>query len=182
MGAAGDSSTLARKLALQGVAGLAGCSAVDIEASAAPAVSALLAGLDDMQCASVSLTALEGLVDLLPSLPATQITPLTATTSLKVRPYFDSSSEDHRAAAVSVYGALAGFATPCASPLLFPTSCNCCSLPFHTESPCHCNTVPSPQRGIVKIFHRPGLPCSCPASGCRKIWCSCGNLPCLHCC
>ena len=109
--AAGDPSTLARKLALQGVSGLAGCSAVDIEASAAQAVSALLAGLDDMQCASVSLTALQGLVDLLPSLPATQITPLTATASLKVRPYFDSSSEDHRAAAVSVYGALAGFAT-----------------------------------------------------------------------
>ena len=109
--AAGDSSPLARKLALQGVAGLAGCSAVDIEASAAQAVSALLAGLDDMQCASVSLTALQGLVDLLPSLPATQITPLAATASLKVRPYFDSSSEDHRAAAVSVYGALAGFAT-----------------------------------------------------------------------
>merc|ERR1712037_794578 len=64
-----------------------------------------------MQCASVSLTALQGLVDLLPSLPATQITPLTATASLKVRPYFDSSSEGHRAAAVSVYGALAGFAT-----------------------------------------------------------------------
>jgi len=58
----------------------------------------------------VSLTALQGLVDLLPSLPASQITPLTATASLKVRPYFDSSSDDHRAAAVSVYGALAGFA------------------------------------------------------------------------
>merc|ERR1719370_469302 len=108
--AAGDSSPLARKLALQGVAGLAGCSAVDKEASAAQAVSALLAGLDDLQCASVSLTALQGLVDLLPSLPASQITPLTATASLKVRPYFDSSSDDHRAAAVSVYGALAGFA------------------------------------------------------------------------
>jgi len=108
--AAGDSSPLARKLALQGVAGLAGCSAVDKEASAAQAVSALLAGLDDLQCASVSLTALQGLVDLLPSLPASQINPLTATASLKVRPYFDSSSDDHRAAAVSVYGALAGFA------------------------------------------------------------------------
>ena len=111
LAAAGDASPLARRLALEGVAGLAHCSAGDIEGSAAQAVAALLAGLDDMQSPAVSLTSLQGLVALLPALPAAQVAPLAATAGLKARPYFESSSEEHRAAAISVYGALATFAT-----------------------------------------------------------------------
>ena len=107
---ASDSSPLVRKLSLQGLTGLAACSDQDIESSAAQALSVLLQGLDDEQCPTVSLTALQTLVTVLPRLPAHHVTPVTATTALKVRPFFESSSEEHRAAAISVYGALAVFA------------------------------------------------------------------------
>ena len=105
-----DPCPLARRLALQGVAGLASCSTVDIESYASQALSALLQGLDDDHCQEVSLTALQAVVALLPSLPAPQAAPFLPTFTLKVRPFFESSSEDHRAAAVAVYGALASFA------------------------------------------------------------------------
>jgi len=107
---ASDPSPLARKLALQGVAGLADCSQQDIESSSAQSLTVLLQGLDDDQCPTVSLTALKVLVTVLPKLPAHHVTPVTSTTTLKVRPFFESSSEEHRAAAISVYGVQAVFA------------------------------------------------------------------------
>ena len=67
----------------------------------------MVTGLDD-HCSSVTLTALRGLVRLLsPSTSPSHITAsLVSSLALKVRPYFESSSEDHRAAAISVYSRL----------------------------------------------------------------------------
>ena len=70
LASAGDPSPLARRLALQGVAGLASCGQTDREAAAGQCVAALLEGLGDEQCSAVSLTALQGLVALLPALPS----------------------------------------------------------------------------------------------------------------
>jgi len=63
-------------------------------------------GVDDDACSSVSLTALRGLVKLLPKLPPDHLQSLLASLALKVRPFFESSSEDHRAASISIYSCL----------------------------------------------------------------------------
>jgi len=103
----GDSLPLARRLALQGVPALAVCSQVELETNCVSVMSALITGVEDEQCSAVSLTALNGLVSLLPHVPAHHLHPLTSTLALKVRPFFESSSDDHRAAAISIYGCLA---------------------------------------------------------------------------
>ena len=115
--ASGDSLPLARRLALHGLSWLqtdTGQHQEDQEET----LRLMVAGLDD-HCSSVTLTALRGLVRLLsPSRSAPPVTTslvsslphvtasLVSSLALKVRPYFESSSEDHRAAAISVYSRL----------------------------------------------------------------------------
>ena len=103
----GDGLPLARRLALQGVPALAVCSQVELETNCVSVMSALITGVEDEQCSAVSLTALKGLVSLLPHVPAHHLHPLTSSLALKVRPFFESSSDDHRAAAISIYSCLA---------------------------------------------------------------------------
>jgi len=67
-------------------------------------------GVEDESSSEVSLTALQGLAKLLPSLPGQHVHHTNTTLGLKVRPFFESSSEAHRAAAIGVYGALGVFA------------------------------------------------------------------------
>ena len=99
--ACGDSLPLARRLALQGLSWLHN----DQEEEQEETLRLMVAGLDD-HCSSVTLTALTGLVRLLDPSPP-HITPgLVSSLALKVRPYFESSSEDHRAAAIRVYSCL----------------------------------------------------------------------------
>ena len=95
-----DSLPLARRLALHGLSCLPSQSE-----DTADTLKLLVGGLDD-QCSTVTLTALRGLVRLLtrPSSPGS--TQLVKSLALKVRPYFESSSDDHRAAAISVYSRL----------------------------------------------------------------------------
>jgi len=102
-----DSLPLARRLALQGVPALAACSQDEIETTCVAALSALITGVEDEQCSAVSLTALRGLVCLLPHVPPHHLHPLTSSLALKARPFFESSSDDHRAAAISIYSCLA---------------------------------------------------------------------------
>eukprot|EP00092_Neocalanus_flemingeri_P105615 GFUD01135406.1.p1 GENE.GFUD01135406.1~~GFUD01135406.1.p1 ORF type:complete len:827 (+),score=184.53 GFUD01135406.1:272-2482(+) len=102
-----DSLPLARRLALQGVPQLSACSEMEIETSCVASLTVLITGVEDEQCSAVSLTALRGLVSLLPHVPPHHIHPLTSTLALKVRPFFESSSDDHRAAAISIYSCLA---------------------------------------------------------------------------
>lgn len=102
-----DLLPLARRLALQGVPALAACSAMEMESNCVASLTALISGVEDEQCSAVSLTALRGLVSLLPQVPPNHLHPLTSSLALKVRPFFESSSDDHRAAAISIYSCLA---------------------------------------------------------------------------
>ena len=93
-----DPLPLARRIALHGLSFLP--TEADTEV-----LRLVVEGLDD-QCSSVTLTSLRGLVRLL-SLPSPNTTPqLVSNLALKVRPYFESSSDEHRAAAISVYSRL----------------------------------------------------------------------------
>jgi hypothetical protein len=83
---------------------------MEIENNGQAALAAFIKGVEDESSPEVSLTALKGLAKLLPALPAHHVHHATATLGLKVRPFFESSSEDHRAASISVYGSLAIFA------------------------------------------------------------------------
>ena len=98
-----DPLPLVRRLALAGVSSLAHLME-DTQTRAA--ISALVAGLEDEHCSTVSLTSLRGLARVLPHLSPSQLQPLVASLALKVRPYFESSSEDHRAAAINIYSCL----------------------------------------------------------------------------
>ena len=102
-----DTLPLARRLALQGVPLIASCADLELEAGCVPTLTALIIGVEDEQCSAVSLTALRGLVSLLPHVPPHHIHPVTSSLALKVRPFFESSSDDHRAAAISIYSCLA---------------------------------------------------------------------------
>ena len=116
--ACGDSLPLARRLALHGLS----CLHTDHqhhqhhlhqeqeeEEEEEETLRLMVAGLDD-HCSSVTLTALRGLVRLLSPSTSPSTSHITASLvsslALKVRPYFESSSEDHRAAAISVYSRL----------------------------------------------------------------------------
>jgi len=102
-----DPLSLTRRLALQGIPILSVCGEVDLESRCLATLSALIAGVEDEQCSAVSLTALRGLVTFLPHVPKHHLYPLASSLALKVRPFFESSSDDHRAAAISVYSSLA---------------------------------------------------------------------------
>lgn len=105
-----DACPQARQLALEGLAGLEGCTHIEIENYAQSTLGALIQGVEDESSPEVTLTALKGLAKLLPSLPAHHVHHASTTLALKVRPFFESSSEDHRAASINVYGSLAVFA------------------------------------------------------------------------
>ena len=98
-----DGLPLVRRLALAGASSLAP-HMEDTQTRAS--LSALVAGLEDSHCSTVSLTSLRGLAQLLPHLSPSQLQPLVSSLALKVRPYFESSSEDHRAAAINIYSCL----------------------------------------------------------------------------
>jgi len=102
-----DPLPLARRLALQGIPLLADCNHDKLHSNCASTLSALIAGVEDEQCSAVSLTALKGLVYFLPKISANHIHPIISSLALKVRPFFESSSDDHRASAISVYCCLA---------------------------------------------------------------------------
>ena len=103
--ACADSLPLARRLALRGLS----CLTTGQEEEEEETLRLMVAGLDD-HCSSVTLTALTGLVRLLapspPPSPPHITASLVSSLALKVRPYFESSSEDHRAAAIRVYSCL----------------------------------------------------------------------------
>ena len=103
LGCCADSLPLVRRLALRGLASLAPHSA-DTEVRAT--LAALVAGVDDGHCSTVSLASLQGLVRALPHAPPAHLATLVPSLALKARPYFESSSEDHRAAAISIYSCL----------------------------------------------------------------------------
>ena len=101
----GDTMPLVRRLSLHGLAFIS----VDMgEDEVSTSVKVLVSGVDDDQCSTVSLTALRGLVKLLPHVSHDQLTTLVSSLALKVRPFFESSSEDHRAAAINIYSCLGG--------------------------------------------------------------------------
>jgi len=105
-----DTCAEARQLALEGLSGLDKVTQEEIQNNGQAVLSALIQGVEDESSPLVTLTALRGLASLLPSLPAPYVHHVQTTIALKVRPFFESSSEDHRAASINVYGALAVFA------------------------------------------------------------------------
>jgi len=105
-----DTCAEARQLALEGLSGLDKVTQEEIQNNGQAVLSALIQGVEDESSPLVTLTALRGLASLLPSLPAPVVHHVQTTIALKVRPFFESSSEDHRAASINVYGALAVFA------------------------------------------------------------------------
>ena len=101
-----DSLPLVRRLALAGLPRLADCEPARLEEECELALRTLLTATDDTECSSVSLAGLTGLAALLLRSPPLPLTALAPTIALKVRPFFESSSEEHRAAAISVYSGL----------------------------------------------------------------------------
>ena len=110
LGCANDQSVQVKQLALQGVQGLHGCSEEDIDKNATVVLSALIQGIEDEQSPEVTLIALRGLNKLLMNVSTIHVYLITASLALKVRPFIESSSDEHRAAAITIYAALAKFA------------------------------------------------------------------------
>eukprot|EP00092_Neocalanus_flemingeri_P030660 GFUD01033291.1.p1 GENE.GFUD01033291.1~~GFUD01033291.1.p1 ORF type:complete len:734 (-),score=118.58 GFUD01033291.1:148-2226(-) len=105
-----DISVKVKQLALEGIQGLHGCTEEDIDKNATIVLAALIHGIEDAQCPEVSLIALRGLNKLLMKVSSIHVYLITASLALKVRPFIESSSDEHRAAAITIYAALAKFA------------------------------------------------------------------------
>jgi hypothetical protein len=183
-----DTLPLARRLALQGVPALASCTQIEIETNCVSALAALITGVEDEQCSAVSLTALRGLVTLLPHIPAHHLHPLTSTLALRARPFFESSSDEHRAAAISIYSCLARCAEgdhktvylDYAQTILVPVLLHSTSLHLPTRQACM-DTLTSMARvtefqPLISSLatHSPAQPF--PALVSKIVSCKCGPL------
>ena len=105
-----DTSVKVRQLALEGIQGLHGCTEEDVDKNATIVLAALIHGIEDEQSPEVTLIALQGLNKLLMNVSSIHVYLITASLALKVRPFIESSSDEHRAAAITIYAALAKFA------------------------------------------------------------------------
>jgi len=105
-----DPDPVVREIVLGGLAAIQHCTIADVENLSESTIAAYIHGIEDEKSADVSLTALKGLCGILSVLPAAYVHNSMELISLKVRPYFEMSGNEHRAAAVWLYGGLARFA------------------------------------------------------------------------
>jgi len=105
-----DPQPKSRELALEGLIGIQHCTMSDIDTLAENVMNAFITGIEDEKSSDVSLTALRGLALVIVHLPKGVVENSIDLVSLKVRPYLEMSSNEHRAAAVQLYGRLSKFA------------------------------------------------------------------------
>merc|ERR1719481_432713 len=99
--AVSDPCARVRDIVLQGLVGIEHCTAADIESLAEAVIGAFIQGIEDEKSSEVSLTALKGFSSVLGILPFYYINNSIDLLSLKVRPYLEMSSNEHRAAAIT---------------------------------------------------------------------------------
>jgi len=105
-----DPNPTIREIVLEGLVAIKYCTVADIETLAEATINAFIMGVEDENSTDVALTALKGLSSILATLPAYYVHNAIDLISLKVRPYFEMSGNEHRAASISLYGRLARFA------------------------------------------------------------------------